>query len=46
MVDRDISSQTKILLSANPAYEPRRFTGAEQEGIRVAGRDAACYHKV
>jgi SOS-response transcriptional repressor LexA len=45
-VDRDPASQTIVLLSANPAYEPRRFTGAEQEGIRVAGRVVACYHRV
>jgi SOS-response transcriptional repressor LexA len=45
-VDRDISSQTIVLISANPAYEPRRFTGAELEGIRVAGRVVACYHRV
>jgi SOS-response transcriptional repressor LexA len=45
-VDRDPSSQTIVLISANPAYEPRRFTGAELEGIRVAGRVVACYHRV
>jgi SOS-response transcriptional repressor LexA len=45
-VDRDISSQTIVLISANPAYEPRRFTGAELDAIRVAGRVVACYHRV
>jgi SOS-response transcriptional repressor LexA len=45
-VDRDISSQTIVLISANPAYEPRRFTGAELDGIRVAGRVVAVLHRV
>jgi phage repressor protein C with HTH and peptisase S24 domain len=34
------------LISANPAYEPRRFTGDELDAIRVAGRVVACYHRV
>ncbi|GMO27635.1 MAG: hypothetical protein Pg6A_15280 [Termitinemataceae bacterium] len=45
-VDRDLASQTLILISANPAYEPRRFTGQELEDIRIAGRVVACYHRV
>jgi SOS-response transcriptional repressor LexA len=45
-VDRDPSSQTIVLISANPAYDPRRFTGAELDDIRIAGRVVACYHKV
>jgi SOS-response transcriptional repressor LexA len=45
-VDRDIASQTIILISANPAYEPRRFTGPELDNIRVAGQVVACYHRV
>jgi SOS-response transcriptional repressor LexA len=45
-VDRDPSNQAIILISANPAYEPRRFTGAELDAIRVAGRVVACYHRV
>jgi phage repressor protein C with HTH and peptisase S24 domain len=45
-VDRDPSSQTIVLISANPAYDPRRFTGAEVNAIRVAGRVVACYHRV
>jgi phage repressor protein C with HTH and peptisase S24 domain len=45
-VDRDPASQTIVLYSANPAYEPRRFTGSELEGLRVAGRVVACYHRV
>jgi SOS-response transcriptional repressor LexA len=45
-VDRDISSRTIVLISANPAYEPRRFSGDELDAIRVAGRVVACYHRV
>jgi SOS-response transcriptional repressor LexA len=45
-VDRDPASQTLVLYSANPAYEPRRFSGPEMEDIRVAGRVVACYHRV
>ncbi|GHV11419.1 hypothetical protein FACS189491_02650 [Spirochaetia bacterium] len=45
-VDRDIASHTVMLYSANPAYEPRRFSGPDLDGIRVAGRVVACYHKV
>jgi phage repressor protein C with HTH and peptisase S24 domain len=45
-VDRDPASQTIVLYSANPAYEPRRFSGPEAEDIRIAGRVVACYHRV
>jgi SOS-response transcriptional repressor LexA len=45
-VDRDPASRTLVLYSANPAYEPRRFTGPELEEIRIAGRVLACYHRV
>jgi phage repressor protein C with HTH and peptisase S24 domain len=45
-VDRDIASQTIVLYSANPAYEPRHFSGPELDGIRIAGRVVACYHRV
>jgi phage repressor protein C with HTH and peptisase S24 domain len=45
-VDRDPANQTIILISANPAYEPRRFSGDELGGIRIAGRVVACYHRV
>jgi SOS-response transcriptional repressor LexA len=44
--DRDIASQTIVLYSANPAYEPRCFTGPELEDIRVAGRVVAVYHRI
>jgi phage repressor protein C with HTH and peptisase S24 domain len=45
-VDRDLASQTLILISANPDYPPRRFTGPELDDIRIAGRVVACYHRV
>jgi SOS-response transcriptional repressor LexA len=45
-VDRDIASQTIVLYSANPAYEPRYFPGPALDDIRIAGRVVACYHKV
>jgi phage repressor protein C with HTH and peptisase S24 domain len=45
-LDRDPASGTIVLYSANPAYEPRRFSGPEAEDIRVAGRVVACYHRV
>jgi SOS-response transcriptional repressor LexA len=45
-VDRDPATQTIVLYSANPAYEPRRFSGPEAEDIRIAGRVVACYHRV
>jgi len=45
-VDFDLTNQTITLISANPAYEPRRYSGYELENIRVAGRVVACYHKV
>jgi SOS-response transcriptional repressor LexA len=45
-VDQDIASQTIVLYSANPAYEPRYFSGDKLDDIRIAGRVVACYHKV
>jgi SOS-response transcriptional repressor LexA len=45
-VDRDPASRTIVLYSANPAYEPRYFSGDELSDIRIAGRVVACYHRV
>jgi SOS-response transcriptional repressor LexA len=45
-VDRDIASRTIILYSANPAYEPRYFSGQALDDIRIAGKVVAVYHKV
>ena len=45
-VDFDTKSQALILISANAAYEPRRFSGLDLEDIRIAGRVLACIHRV
>ena len=45
-VDFDPSNQAIILISANPAYEPRRFSGYELENIRIAGRVVGWYHRI
>ncbi|MDR1149451.1 MAG: hypothetical protein LBK66_12560 [Spirochaetaceae bacterium] len=45
-VNRDIASQTIVFYSANPAYEPRRFSGPELDEIRIAGKVVTCYHKM
>jgi SOS-response transcriptional repressor LexA len=45
-IDRDIASRTIVLYSANPAFEPRRFSGPELEDIRIAGKVVAVYHRV
>jgi len=34
-VDFDTSNRAIILISANPAYEPRRFSGYELDNIRA-----------
>ncbi|MDR2730590.1 MAG: transcriptional regulator [Treponema sp.] len=45
-VEFDGPGQAILLISANPAYEPRRYSGHELENIRVTGRVVACYHKM
>jgi len=45
-VDFDLSDNAIVLISANPAYEPRRYSGVELEGINIEGRVVACYHRV
>ena len=45
-LDFDLSARAIVLISANPAYEPRRYSGYELEDIRVLGRVVACWHKV
>jgi SOS-response transcriptional repressor LexA len=45
-VDRDPASHTILLISANPNYEPRRFSGTELDSIRIAGKVVAVYHRV
>ena len=45
-VDFDLSNNTLVLISANPAYEPRRYSKYELNDIRVEGRVVACYHRI
>ena len=45
-VDFDLSNNTIILISANPAYEPRCYSRHELEDFKVEGRVVACYHRV
>ena len=45
-VDFDHSNNAIILISANPAYEPRRYSGYDLEDIRITGRVVACYHRM
>lgn len=45
-VEFDGPGQAIRLVSANPAYEPRRYSGYEMEKIRIAGRVVACYHRL
>jgi len=45
-VEFDGPGQSISLISANPAYEPRLYSGYELESIRVAGRVVACYHRI
>jgi len=44
-VDFDPANKTIELISANPSYEPRRYTGSELEEIKIEGRVVACYHR-
>jgi len=45
-VEFDGRGQAICLVSANPAYESRRYSGYELENIRIAGRVVACYHRL
>ena len=45
-VEFDGPGQSICLISANTAYEPRRYSGNELEDIRIAGRVVACWHKI
>ena len=45
-VDFDPSNQTITLISANPAYEPRRYSGSELDDIRIEGRVVVSYHRL
>jgi len=45
-VDFDSANKTIKLISANPAYEPRCYSGHELEKIKIIGKVIACYHKM
>jgi len=45
-VEFDGPGQAILLISANPSYEPRRYSGYELEDIKLSGRVIACYHRV
>jgi len=45
-IEFDGPGQTILLISANPAYEPRRYSGYELENIRITGKVVACWHRV
>ena len=45
-VDFDLANNALVLISANPAYEPRRYSGQELEDIKIVGRVVASYHKI
>ena len=45
-VDFDHANKALVLISANPAYEPRRYSGQELEDIKIVGRVVASYHKI
>jgi len=45
-VDFNPANKTIELKSANPNYEPRRFSGIELDDIRIEGRVVAWYHRV
>jgi repressor LexA len=45
-VDFDPANKTIKLISANPAYEPRLYTGNELEEIKIEGRVVATWHRM
>jgi phage repressor protein C with HTH and peptisase S24 domain len=45
-VDFYLANKTIELISANPVYEPRRYSGYELEEIKIVGRVVACYHRM
>jgi hypothetical protein len=45
-VDFDGINQALTLISANPAYPPRHFSGLGLEAIRIAGRIIATIRRV
>ena len=45
-VDFDLANNTIVLISANPAYEPRRFSGEELNDIKIEGKVVVTWHKL
>jgi SOS-response transcriptional repressor LexA len=45
-VDFDTKKKTIILISANPIYKRRHYSGEDLQDIRIAGRVIACYHRI
>jgi len=45
-VDFDHANKSIVLISANTAYEPHRYSEQELEGIKIVGRVVASYHKI
>jgi phage repressor protein C with HTH and peptisase S24 domain len=45
-VDFDPANKTIELISANPTYDPRTYSGYELDDIKVEGRVVACYHRL
>ena len=45
-IDFHFSDNAIVLISANPKYESRRYSGNELDDIWIAGRVLACYHRV
>ena len=45
-VDFDLSNKSIVLISANPAYEPRHYSGRELEGVKIEGRVVLAWHRV
>jgi phage repressor protein C with HTH and peptisase S24 domain len=45
-VDFDLSYKAIVLISANPSYKPRRYSGRELKDVKVEGRVVATWHRV
>jgi len=45
-VDFDTKKRTITLISANPDYKPRFYSGEDVQDIRITGRVLACIHRV
>ena len=45
-VDFNPAKRAIELISANPAYESRRYTGYDLNDVKVEGRVVACWHRI